>query len=656
MFAKKLFDVRIPRGRGNKSFSVLWSIGLFAIAASLGIVAVLQYRWTGQASAADEMRIGSELESLMMKWHSDLYGELSAICIAMQVGPDSGARDDWNDYLQRYVGWNYALPHETLPAVYRNPDLVQEVYIWETSNRTLPRLLLLNIETKKIEPAPVPLDLSALLARLQANSASLSMALRAWQLPRLHPGERSETKVDSSTPQTGSNSMAGWQFDENVPAIVHPIFHRGSGGPLNGQSPVDWIVIALDMTVLRERIMPELSTRYFGGLDGLDDNVAVVATGTERRTIYASDPGFGKQDIRLADCTMGVFVALGQIPNNSAEQGVNCASLKSEKWHRSPRPVWFPVIEYGSIPVLWTFTLQQCASPLEAVIGRVRQKNLAIIALVLLLLVANVGVLSVVGHRAQKFARLQMDFVASFSHELRTPLTAIFSAGENIKDGVVTDKSSLQNYGSLIISQSRQLMENVDRILLFASIRSGKDRYSLRPLDVSEVIQNVRHDTSALMTERSCTVEVDLAPDLPRAMGDLFAVSGCLENLITNAAKYSRGDRRIRISAISQPAESGGQEVVIAVEDHGIGISKADLKRIFEPFYRSEEARAGQIHGTGLGLSLAKHFAAVMGGNITVVSNVGIGSTFSLHLPVAPSNENEPSIIGSGSSKGEGNE
>jgi len=96
--------------------------------------------------------------------------------------------------------------------------------------------------------------------------------------------------------------------------------------------------------------------------------------------------------------------------------------------------------------------------------------------------------------------------------------------------------------------------------------------------------------------------------------------------------------------------------VVIGVEDHGIGISKADLKRIFEPFYRSEEARASQIHGTGLGLSLAKHFAAGMGGNITVVSNVGIGSIFSLHLPVAPSNENEPSIIGSGSSKGEGNE
>jgi hypothetical protein len=111
----------------------------------------------------------AELESLMMKWHSDLYGELSAICIAMQVGPDSGARDTWNDYLERYVAWNYALPHETLPIVYRNPDLVGEIYIWETSHQGGPRLFHLNLDTRKIEPSQVPLELPNLLARLKKN-------------------------------------------------------------------------------------------------------------------------------------------------------------------------------------------------------------------------------------------------------------------------------------------------------------------------------------------------------------------------------------------------------------------------------------------------------------------------------------------------------
>jgi hypothetical protein len=84
----------------------------------LATVAVLQYRWTNEASAAAEIRMGTELESLMMKWHADLYGEFSAICIAMQVAPDSGARDTWNDYLERYVEWRDALSHETLVNIY----------------------------------------------------------------------------------------------------------------------------------------------------------------------------------------------------------------------------------------------------------------------------------------------------------------------------------------------------------------------------------------------------------------------------------------------------------------------------------------------------------------------------------------------------------
>src|SRR4051795_5369297 len=87
-----------------------WSIALSGMLVLLAAVAVLQYRWTNQASNADEMRIGAELDSLMMKWHGDLYTEFSAICNAIQVGPDSGARDTWNDYLDRYVQWSFALP------------------------------------------------------------------------------------------------------------------------------------------------------------------------------------------------------------------------------------------------------------------------------------------------------------------------------------------------------------------------------------------------------------------------------------------------------------------------------------------------------------------------------------------------------------------
>src|SRR6202030_3625986 len=150
------------------------------------------------------------------------------------------------------------------------------------------------------------------------------------------------------------------------------------------------------------------------------------------------------------------------------------------------------VIDYGTDSGIWLLVVQHRAGPLQAIISRARERNLTVSAFVLLLLAVNIGFMTVAGFRAQRFARLQMDFVASVSHELRTPLTAIFSAGENLKDGVVTENSSLKHYGELIISQARQLMKNVDRVLLFASLRSGKERYNLRPIAVTELMQRVR--------------------------------------------------------------------------------------------------------------------------------------------------------------------
>ena len=114
-------------------------------------------------------------------------------------------------------------------------------------------------------------------------------------------------KTPSAPFPPGSDTFTGWQFDENVPALVHPIFHRGSEKPLSGSSPVDWIIITLDMNVLQHRVFPELSKRYFGGLDGLDYKVAVVRKGTSAATIYSSDPGFGVGQLNDADSTLNIF-------------------------------------------------------------------------------------------------------------------------------------------------------------------------------------------------------------------------------------------------------------------------------------------------------------------------------------------------------------
>ena len=633
-----------PRRQFMKFFG-FWPLVLVGMVALLATVAVLQYRSTNEATIAAELRMGGAGVTHAEVAHRLLWRALRHLCCHAS-GPGTGARDTWKDYLERYVEWKNAPPHEPLPDVYRNPDLVQDIYIWDMGPQTKPELFRLNAGTKTIEVAAVPGDLQTLLSRLRANSTSLSNSLRVWQL-RGQPGSHDQYGPASGINSPASNTNTGWQFDENVPAIVHPIFQR-DGRALSSQSPVDWMVIVLDLNVVRQRILPELATRYFGGLDGLDYKVALVATGAMSRAIHSSDPGFGIQDISAADSTLNVF---GPPP------GITRVDFHAEGGEYQPFAK-FGVAQFLRLglvsghrvripPSPWVLVLERRAGPLQAVINQVREKNLIISACVLLLLAANFGVLAIAGFRAQNFAKLQMDFVASVSHELRTPLTSIFCVAENIKDGIVGDKSSLTDYGSMVMSQARRLMDYVDRILLFASIRSGKEQYNLCALEVSEVLQRVRRSMAVLIIEESFVVEECLDSNLPHVIGDLYSVCSCVENLVTNAIKYSAADRRIRISAKLETMEGNSKQVAISVEDRGIGIDPSELKKIFEPFYRSPVATAAQIQGTGLGLSLARHLAEAMGGSLSVISKLGAGSTFTLHLLAAQTHENELSALGS---------
>jgi signal transduction histidine kinase len=240
---------------------------------------------------------------------------------------------------------------------------------------------------------------------------------------------------------------------------------------------------------------------------------------------------------------------------------------------------------------------------------------------------------------AIQLAKLQMEFVASVSHELRTPLAVLNSAADNIADGLITG-NSVQRYGAVIQNQSRQMSHLVDQILLFASAEDRSERYVFERLNVNQILDAVQNSTKELVEGHSFVLERRTETDLPPVVGDLSALNQCLQNLVGNAVKYGGEKKWIGLYASSGPRQHGaGQEVRISVSDHGMGIDRSELAHIFDPFYRSPRVMNMQIHGTGLGLSLAKRIAETMGGSLTAVSEVSVGSSFTLHLPAAERNE-----------------
>ncbi len=236
---------------------------------------------------------------------------------------------------------------------------------------------------------------------------------------------------------------------------------------------------------------------------------------------------------------------------------------------------------------------------------------------------------------ALQLAKMQMDFVASVSHELRTPLAVLCSAADNIADGVVRNKEQLAKYSTVIRNQSRQINGLVNEVILFTSTQNGKGRYVLRPLEVTEIVESAVSSTMELIQKAGFVLEQHVEPALPPVMGDATALSQCLQNLLTNALKYGEPGRWICVRAgFDESKDRRHREIRISVQDRGMGISRADLPHIFEPFYRCPEAVECQIHGTGLGLPIAKSLAEAMGGRLSVDTESGLGSVFTLHLPV----------------------
>ncbi len=391
---------------------------------------------------------------------------------------------------------------------------------------------------------------------------------------------------DGAAPRGRSRQAREWlaPFNSEQFAYVVPQDERGPSG---------WAVVILDRETLLANVIPSIVEEYFGVEGEREYMIRILDSDQEGADVlYASDPA-----------ASSAVMASPDISRNISDEGAD-----------------------------WIVEANHTAGSLEAFVSLHRRRNMSLGFGAMLVLGASFSFLLVATRRARSLANRQMEFVAGVSHELRTPIAGISSLSQNLADGVVRDLDQAARYGESINTESHRLNDMIDKVLHFSAIRSGQYQYVLHPVDIRTVVES-EIEAIGRYSGREHRLATMFEEDLPLVLGDSQALRSVVRNLISNAMKFGKDDAAVSIEVCKSEGRNGTR-IELAVEDSGEGIPSSEVAHIFEPFYRGNVARAGQIRGSGLGLSLVREIVAAHNGRIEVDSQEGQGTRVVVYLPV----------------------
>jgi two-component system sensor histidine kinase SenX3 len=612
----------------------------------LPVLAWLQFQWLDQLSQWEHDRIEDSLLANTTRFSEDFDRELSFLYRSfwVQLHPELELKDAlWN----RYANWR----RQT-----RYPELLKNIHIY----------------------LPQGEELKGIYKFLRGSKTFLQ---EFWPQQLSHLEEKINNRPE--------NKIVRGVFWESsmAPAIVAPISKlKTEDNSIILEQQHGWIILELDMNAMKKNILPTMVEQYYAQGEMAEFDIQITSSAGEE-LLFTNNPELEAGEEKTADAQALFFsilyrdlqmVSTMQVASNPQNEalyqnyqvplGENYTGMLSQfdLFQRSlfleELDVYAGDINYGRPNAemaalwsqqlgrdqpenktnagLWKVTAVHKSGSLDTAINQVRDRNLAIVTGIILILGASGMVLVFSARRARRLARQQMEFVAGVTHELRTPLTIIRAAGDNLADYVIRDTEQLQKYGRMIENQGRRLSDMVEKILLYSRIQSGHQEYRFSPVSFYDVLNQALKDSQRYTEKHNILIETSVEDNLPEVMADMEALVSVVTNLLANAIKYGRSSRPVELKAwFSHDKQTNTGKIHVSVRDYGRGIPSSEQIEIFKPFYRAESVRNEQLEGSGLGLSLVKQIVEAHNGTITLESRVSQGSTFTITIPTISNSE-----------------
>ena len=553
---------------------------LIVMLSTIPVLAVLQYRWLGEVAEAERREMLASLQRALFAVRGDLAGELSALREIFSVG--LGRVADWTVVAERLSFWR-----ETT----RFPGLVGAVYAME-SGAGASTFYEVASTVKRVDAADVP------------------EWFRRYRL--LLTQDRS---IEELRRLTRSSQAVG--------RIILPI-----AGPAAEVRRA--VAVGLDVEYLTDVVLKTIVRDRFGGdqrpvavsiTDSRTDSLLFSTTGTPVAQPDISARFYPTVHTRLLSASLGGIPAL-------RSPDIVSWVFRSSPADNSEREEWRAFIAEVDPPE-WRFDVAYTAGSLSEIVRRNRRRNMSITAGVLAVLALALITLYSLWRRAESLADRERMFVAGVSHEIRTPLAAVYSAGENLSEGIVTDDAQVRRYGALIRNEGSRLRSMVEEILLFARLKASGRALDSEPIRLATVLEESVAAARRNASSGEQSVQTAFPDPDATVEGNRAALRLVFENVVSNALKHNDRGTRVTVRAYSI-----GRAIRVTVADDGEGMSRRDLRRVMNPFYRGTRAVADQLPGSGLGLALAAQVVRYHGGRLRMQSVQHHGTTVSIELPV----------------------